>query len=62
MVERRWDLKEGNEMRRIKMMRKGLRMALGKVKRRKLCYLSLVRLVVLFFFFNCYFLFCDLNV
>ena len=37
-------------------------MALGKVKRRELCYLSLVRLVVLLFFFNCYFLFCDLNV
>ena len=32
------------------MMRRGPRMASGKVRRRGLCYLSSVRLVVLFFF------------
>ena len=45
------------------MTRRDLRIALGKVRRRGLCCLPLVRLVVLFFlYFNCYFLFCDLNV
>ena len=40
-------------------MRGDLRMALGKVRRRELCRLPLVRLG---FYFNYYFLFCDLNV
>jgi len=33
------------------MTREGLRIALGKVKKRGLHYLSLVRIVVLFFLF-----------
>ena len=48
--------------RRVEMKRRGPRIALGKVKRRRLHYLPSVRIVVLFFFFNCYFLFCDLTV
>jgi len=42
---------------RAKMKRRGLRMVLEKVRRRRLYCLSLVRLMVLFFYFNCYFLF-----
>ena len=44
------------------MKRRGLRMALGKVKKRGFHCLPSIRIVVLFFFFNCYFLFCDLTV
>ena len=42
---------------RAEMKRRGLRMVLGKVKRRGLHCLPSVRLMVLFFYFNCYFLF-----
>ena len=48
--------------RRMEIRKEGLRIALEKVKRRGLHRLPSVRIVVLFFFFNCYFLFCDLNV
>jgi len=40
--------------RRAEMKRRGLRIALEKVKKRELYHLSPVRLVVLFYF-NCYF-------
>ena len=55
--------KERMGKRRVEMMRRGPRIFLGKVRRRGLCHLPSVRLVVLFlFYFNCYFIFCDLNV
>jgi len=44
------------------MTRRGPRMALGKVRRKRVCYPPLVRLVVLSFNRNFYFIFCDLNV
>ena len=45
------------------MKRRGLRITLGKVRRRELCYLSSIRLVVLFFIILIViFFFCDLNV
>ena len=34
--------------RRIEIKRRGLRIALGKVRRRGLCYLPLARIVILF--------------
>ena len=49
-LERIGARKEKTEKKRVEMKRRGL------------YYLSPVRLVVLFFFFNCYFLFCYLNV
>ena len=58
-VSRSWDLVEGQERnmaqlermerRRAETMRRGLRMVLGKVRRKKLHFLPPVRLVVLFF-------------
>jgi len=39
--------KEKTERRRVHIKRRGLRMSLGKVKRRRLCYLPPVRIVVL---------------
>jgi len=49
-------LKKRMRRKKAEMRRRGPRMAPGKVKRRGLYYLPPVRLVVLFFFFNCYFL------
>ena len=49
-------LKKRMRRKKAEMRRRGPRMAPGKVKRRGLHYLPPVRLVVLFFFFNCYFL------
>jgi len=51
--------KERTGRRRAEMKRKGLRMAPEKVRRRGLCHLSSVRIVVLLIEF---FIFCDLNV
>ena len=50
--------KERTRKRRAEIKRRGLRMALGKVKRRGLCHLPPIRIVVLFFVF----IFCNLNV
>jgi len=43
----------------MEFRKRGLRLALGKVKRRELCYLPLIKIVVLLIQF---FIFCDLNV
>ena len=41
-------------------MKRGPRMALGKVRRRELYHLPIARVVVLFLIFN--FVLCDLNI
>jgi len=53
-VEWKWDSKEDlqnyweeSEV-EVEIMRRGLRMALGKVRRRRLCHLPLIIIVVLF--------------
>ena len=48
-------------MRRAEIKRRGLRMALEKVKRRGFHCLPPVRIVVLFFLLIFYFIFYDLN-
>jgi len=54
--------KKRTERRIADMKRGGPRIALEKVRRRGLCYLPLVSIVVLFSLFNRIFIFCDLNV
>ena len=49
-------------LKKIEMTRRGLRMALGKIKRRKLHCLPLISIVVLVNFLNNFLNFCDLNV
>ena len=44
------------------MKRGGPRIALEKVRRRELCHLPPVSIVILFSLFNRIFIFCDLNV
>ena len=69
-LQRLWDEVMGGSnlckrlgKKKVEMMRRGLRMALEKVRRRGLCRLPSIRLVVLFFYFLTKFLFfCDLNV
>jgi len=50
------------KLKKMEMTRRGPRIALGKVRRRELCYLSLVSIVVLFNLLDNFFIFCDLNV
>jgi len=54
--------KERIGRRRAEMAQRGPRMALGKVRRKKLCYLSPVSIVVLFVSLIEFFIFCKLNV
>ena len=53
--------KEWLGRRKAEMMQRGPRMAPEKVRRRGLCYLPPVSIVVLFFVIE-FFIFCDLNV
>jgi len=51
MMEWRWYLEGENKKKKsryVEMTRRGLRMALGKVRRRKLCCLPPISIVVLF--------------
>jgi len=54
-------LKEKIRKRKAEMTRRGSKMALGKVRRRGVYHLPSISIVFLFFF-NFYFIFCDLNV
>ena len=54
--------KKRTERRIADMKRGGPRIALEKVRKRELCRLPLVSIVILFSLFNRIFIFCDLNV
>ena len=56
-MEWRWGLEEENKKKKIEMMMRDLRMALGRVRKRRLHRLPLISIVVLFlsFFFKFYF-------